>query len=118
MEKVCKLWRKWGWRIETCIFFGYTGGKVCHSYPLGFFLEFPLRHQCLLKTNFIIVNSSTLEKELKSEKEQRQTLQQELHQEKDTTTLLKTELQQVEGLKKVHSLETRFYLGNNSGKYN
>uniref|UniRef100_A0A803TEU3 RUN and FYVE domain containing 1 n=1 Tax=Anolis carolinensis TaxID=28377 RepID=A0A803TEU3_ANOCA len=44
--------------------------------------------------------NSTLEKELKSEKEQRQTLQQELHQEKDTTTLLKTELQQVEGLKK------------------
>ncbi|XP_019390732.1 PREDICTED: RUN and FYVE domain-containing protein 1 isoform X2 [Crocodylus porosus] len=43
---------------------------------------------------------SALEKELKSEKEQRQTLQQELHQEKDTTALLKTELQQVEGLKK------------------
>ncbi|KAJ7421990.1 RUN and FYVE domain containing 1 [Willisornis vidua] len=44
--------------------------------------------------------SSTLEKELKSEKEQRQTLQKELHQEKDSTTLLKTELQQMEGLKK------------------
>ncbi|XP_014376878.1 RUN and FYVE domain-containing protein 1 isoform X2 [Alligator sinensis] len=43
---------------------------------------------------------SALEKELKSEKEQRQTLQRELHQEKDTTALLKTELQQVEGLKK------------------
>ncbi|KAF4790859.1 RUN and FYVE domain-containing protein 1 [Turdus rufiventris] len=43
---------------------------------------------------------STLEKELKSEKEQRQTLQKELHQEKDATTLLKTELQQMEGLKK------------------
>ncbi|KAL8212044.1 UNVERIFIED_CONTAM: RUN and FYVE domain-containing protein 1 [Gekko kuhli] len=43
---------------------------------------------------------STLEKELRSEKEQRQTLQQELHQEKDTTALLKMELQQVEGLKK------------------
>ncbi|KAJ6667918.1 hypothetical protein lerEdw1_016239 [Lerista edwardsae] len=48
----------------------------------------------------LFVFSSTLEKELKSEKEQRQTLQQQLHQEKDTTTLLKTELQQVEGLKK------------------
>lgn len=47
------------------------------------------------------LNSSTLEKELKSEKEQRQTLQRELHQEKDATTLLKTELQQMEGLKKV-----------------
>ncbi|KAM4763969.1 RUN and FYVE domain-containing protein 1 isoform 2-T2 [Cyanocitta cristata] len=44
--------------------------------------------------------SSTLEKELKSEKEQRQILQKELHQEKDATTLLKTELQQMEGLKK------------------
>ncbi|XP_031981023.1 RUN and FYVE domain-containing protein 1 isoform X3 [Corvus moneduloides] len=43
---------------------------------------------------------STLEKELKSEKEQRQILQKELHQEKDATTLLKTELQQMEGLKK------------------
>uniref|UniRef100_A0A8C5UE62 RUN and FYVE domain containing 1 n=1 Tax=Malurus cyaneus samueli TaxID=2593467 RepID=A0A8C5UE62_9PASS len=43
---------------------------------------------------------ATLEKELKSEKEQRQTLQKELHQEKDATTLLKTELQQMEGLKK------------------
>lgn len=51
--------------------------------------------------NELFLNSSTLEKELKSEKEQRQTLQKELHQEKDATTLLKTELQQMEGLKKV-----------------
>lgn len=53
-----------------------------------------------LRMNYFL-NSSTLEKELKSEKEQRQTLQRELHQEKDATTLLKTELQQMEGLKKV-----------------
>ncbi|KAM6470216.1 RUN and FYVE domain-containing protein 1 isoform 6-T6 [Liasis olivaceus] len=45
-------------------------------------------------------NCSIIERELKSEKEQRQSLQQELHQEKDTTALLKAELQQVEGLKK------------------
>lgn len=46
-------------------------------------------------------NSSGLEKELKSEKEQRQALQRELQRERDTTCLLQTELQQVEGLKKV-----------------
>uniref|UniRef100_A0A8D0H9A2 RUN and FYVE domain containing 1 n=1 Tax=Sphenodon punctatus TaxID=8508 RepID=A0A8D0H9A2_SPHPU len=46
------------------------------------------------------LSNSTLERDLKSEKEQRQTLQRELHHEKDTTALLKTELQQVEGLKK------------------
>lgn len=46
-------------------------------------------------------NSSSLEKELKSEKEQRQALQRELQQEKDTSSLLRAELQQVEGLKKV-----------------
>lgn len=46
-------------------------------------------------------NSSGLEKELKSEKEQRQALQRELQREKDTSCLLQTELQQVEGLKKV-----------------
>ncbi|KAM3845406.1 RUN and FYVE domain-containing protein 1 isoform 3-T3 [Vipera latastei] len=45
-------------------------------------------------------NCSVIERELKSEKEQRQRLQRELHQEKDTTALLKAELQQVEGLKK------------------
>uniref|UniRef100_A0A5F9C5A4 RUN and FYVE domain-containing protein 1 n=1 Tax=Oryctolagus cuniculus TaxID=9986 RepID=A0A5F9C5A4_RABIT len=44
--------------------------------------------------------SSSLEKELKSEKEQRQALQRELQHEKDTCSLLRTELQQVEGLKK------------------
>ncbi|XP_075849836.1 RUN and FYVE domain-containing protein 1 isoform X4 [Microcebus murinus] len=44
--------------------------------------------------------SSSLEKELKSEKEQRQALQRELQHEKDTSSLLRTELQQVEGLKK------------------
>ncbi|XP_044118537.1 RUN and FYVE domain-containing protein 1 isoform X2 [Neovison vison] len=43
---------------------------------------------------------SSLEKELKSEKEQRQALQRELQQEKDTSSLLRAELQQVEGLKK------------------
>lgn len=48
-------------------------------------------------------NSSGLEKELKSEKEQRQTLQRELQHEKDTSCLLQTELQQVEGLKKVRA---------------
>lgn len=46
-------------------------------------------------------NSSSLEKELKSEKEHRQALQRELQHEKDTSCLLRTELQQVEGLKKV-----------------
>lgn len=46
-------------------------------------------------------NSSSLEKELKSEKEQRQALQRELQCEKDTSSLLRAELQQVEGLKKV-----------------
>lgn len=46
-------------------------------------------------------NSSSLEKELKSEKEQRQALQRELQQEKDTSSLLRAELQQVEGLTKV-----------------
>ncbi|XP_070595256.1 RUN and FYVE domain-containing protein 1 isoform X4 [Erythrolamprus reginae] len=45
-------------------------------------------------------NCTVIEKELKSEKEQRQSLQRELHHEKDTTALLKAELQQVEGLKK------------------
>ncbi|XP_026542264.1 RUN and FYVE domain-containing protein 1 isoform X3 [Notechis scutatus] len=45
-------------------------------------------------------NCSVIERELKSEKEQRQSLQRELHHEKDTTALLKAELQQVEGLKK------------------
>ncbi|XP_070793357.1 RUN and FYVE domain-containing protein 1 isoform X3 [Pituophis catenifer annectens] len=45
-------------------------------------------------------NCSVIERELKSEKEQRQNLQRELHHEKDTTALLKAELQQVEGLKK------------------
>lgn len=49
-------------------------------------------------------NSSGLEKELKSEKEQRQALQKELQREKDTSCLLQTELQQVEGLKKVRWL--------------
>lgn len=49
-------------------------------------------------------NSSSLEKELKSEKEQRQALQRELQQEKDTSSLLRAELQQVEGLKKVRQL--------------
>ncbi|XP_016003214.2 RUN and FYVE domain-containing protein 1 isoform X2 [Rousettus aegyptiacus] len=44
--------------------------------------------------------SSSLEKELKSEKEQRQALQRELQHEKDTSSLLRAELQQVEGLKK------------------
>ncbi|XP_032126360.1 RUN and FYVE domain-containing protein 1 isoform X3 [Sapajus apella] len=44
--------------------------------------------------------SSSLEKELKSEKEQRQALQRELQHEKDTSSLLRTELQQVEGLQK------------------
>ncbi|XP_073913559.1 RUN and FYVE domain-containing protein 1 isoform X2 [Castor canadensis] len=44
--------------------------------------------------------SSSLEKELKSEKEQRQALQRELQHEKDTSSLLRTELQQVKGLKK------------------
>uniref|UniRef100_A0A7N9D2U7 RUN and FYVE domain-containing protein 1 n=1 Tax=Macaca fascicularis TaxID=9541 RepID=A0A7N9D2U7_MACFA len=44
--------------------------------------------------------SSSLEKELKSEKEHRQALQRELQREKDTSSLLRTELQQVEGLKK------------------
>ncbi|XP_023444108.2 RUN and FYVE domain-containing protein 1 isoform X2 [Dasypus novemcinctus] len=44
--------------------------------------------------------SSSLEKELKSEKEHRQALQRELQHEKDTSSLLRTELQQVEGLKK------------------
>lgn len=48
-------------------------------------------------------NSSGLEKELKSEKEQRQALQRELQREKDTSCLLQTELQQVEGLKKVRA---------------
>nr|KAF6481908.1 RUN and FYVE domain containing 1 [Molossus molossus] len=43
---------------------------------------------------------SSLEKEWKSEKEQRQALQQELQCEKDTSSLLRAELQQVEGLKK------------------
>ena len=46
-------------------------------------------------------NSSSLEKELRSEKEQRQALQRELLHEKDTSSLLQAELQQVEGLKKV-----------------
>lgn len=50
---------------------------------------------------FLFIYSSVIERELKSEKEQRQRLQRELHQEKDTTALLKAELQQVEGLKKV-----------------
>ncbi|XP_013908671.1 PREDICTED: RUN and FYVE domain-containing protein 1 isoform X2 [Thamnophis sirtalis] len=45
-------------------------------------------------------NCSVIERELKTEKEQRQSLQRELHHEKDTTALLKAELQQVEGLKK------------------
>ncbi|XP_026552345.1 RUN and FYVE domain-containing protein 1 isoform X2 [Pseudonaja textilis] len=45
-------------------------------------------------------NCSVIERELKSEKEQRQSLQRELHHEKDTTALLKAELQQVGGLKK------------------
>lgn len=53
----------------------------------------------------IFLNSSTLEKELKSEKEQRQTLQRELHQEKDATSLLRTELEQMEGLKKVYVVQ-------------
>ncbi|XP_006775446.1 PREDICTED: RUN and FYVE domain-containing protein 1 [Myotis davidii] len=45
-------------------------------------------------------NSSSLEKELKSEKEQRQALQRELQCEKDTASLLRAELQQVGGLKR------------------
>ncbi|XP_036306256.1 RUN and FYVE domain-containing protein 1 isoform X2 [Pipistrellus kuhlii] len=44
--------------------------------------------------------SSSLEKELKSEKEQRQALQRELQCEKDTSSLLRAELQQVDGLKR------------------
>ncbi|KAK2498755.1 hypothetical protein MC885_018798, partial [Smutsia gigantea] len=45
-------------------------------------------------------NSSSLDKELKSEKEGRQALQRELQREKDASSLLRAELQQVEGLKK------------------
>ncbi|XP_069508782.1 RUN and FYVE domain-containing protein 1 [Ambystoma mexicanum] len=43
---------------------------------------------------------SSLEKELKCEKEQYQNLQHQLQNEKETTNLLRTELQQVPGLKK------------------
>lgn len=46
-------------------------------------------------------NSSSLERELKLEKEQRQALQRELQCEKDTSSLLQAELQQVDGLKRV-----------------
>uniref|UniRef100_A0A452G2M1 RUN and FYVE domain-containing protein 1 n=1 Tax=Capra hircus TaxID=9925 RepID=A0A452G2M1_CAPHI len=46
------------------------------------------------------LHDASLEKELKSEKEQRQALQRELQHEKDTSSLLRAELQQVEGLKK------------------
>lgn len=63
-------------------------------------------------------NSSGLEKELKSEKEQRQALQRELQREKDTSCLLQTELQQVEGLKKVRAAcgqHTAFSTGPCSG---
>ncbi|XP_045140361.1 RUN and FYVE domain-containing protein 1 isoform X3 [Echinops telfairi] len=58
------------------------------------------------RTNQVLSNmkqmeeSSSLEKELKSEKEQRQALQRELQHEKDNSSLLQTELQQVKGLKK------------------
>lgn len=61
---------------------------------IGFVFDFVM----LLSFN---LHSSVIERELKSEKEQRQSLQRELHHEKDTTALLKAELQQVEGLKKV-----------------
>lgn len=59
--------------------------------------------KCPIKTHSHLFweNSSSLEKELKSEKEQRQALQRELQHEKDTSSLLRAELQQVEGLKKV-----------------
>lgn len=67
-------------------------------------VHFP--HTSPIKTNSSSFweNSSSLEKELKSEKEQRQALQRELQQEKDTSSLLRAELQQVEGLKKVRQL--------------
>lgn len=64
-------------------------------------VHFPFTSPSETNSSSFWENSSSLEKELKSEKEQRQALQRELQQEKDTSSLLRAELQQVEGLKKV-----------------
>uniref|UniRef100_A0A6I8NTL4 RUN and FYVE domain containing 1 n=1 Tax=Ornithorhynchus anatinus TaxID=9258 RepID=A0A6I8NTL4_ORNAN len=77
-------------------------GKTCQVMTAMKQMEERWRHSEKARQGAEDKNSklnSSLERELKSEKEQRQTLQQELEREKDTTSLLKTELQQVDGLK-------------------
>lgn len=80
---------------------GPCGTSESYDFPISWAVNSP--GKCPIKTHSHVFweNSSSLEKELKSEKEQRQALQRELQHEKDTSSLLRAELQQVEGLKKV-----------------
>lgn len=84
---------------------GLHGTSESRDFPITWTVNWVVNSpgKCPIKTHSHLFweNSSSLEKELKSEKEQRQALQRELQHEKDTSSLLRAELQQVEGLKKV-----------------